>query len=136
MNSFSLEKKRGQWRAKAYQQLQKAKSASIGAIRRARAKSDTPWMNQAEYAEMEAMYLYNYVMPGCHHVDHIEPLAKGGMHHPTNLQLLTKSENLSKHDRYTRDDEQAIKEAQLAVQRQVGILFENAKWQQGIPFPR
>jgi hypothetical protein len=31
-----------------------------------------------------------------HHVDHVRPLAHGGRHHPTNLQILTATENLSK----------------------------------------
>jgi 5-methylcytosine-specific restriction endonuclease McrA len=31
-----------------------------------------------------------------HHVDHIIPLAKGGPHLPWNLQVITKTENLSK----------------------------------------
>jgi len=31
-----------------------------------------------------------------HHVDHIVPLAKGGQHHPSNLQILTAEANLKK----------------------------------------
>jgi hypothetical protein len=31
-----------------------------------------------------------------HHVDHIIPVIKGGLHHPDNLQILTRFENLSK----------------------------------------
>lgn len=31
-----------------------------------------------------------------HHVDHIMPLSKGGPHHPSNLQILTATENLKK----------------------------------------
>ena len=30
------------------------------------------------------------------HVDHIIPVSKGGNHHPSNLQILTRQENLSK----------------------------------------
>ena len=35
-----------------------------------------------------------------HHVDHIKPLAKGGRHHPSNLQILTAEENLKKSDKW------------------------------------
>lgn len=31
-----------------------------------------------------------------HHVDHIHPISKGGLHHPDNLQILTATENMSK----------------------------------------
>ncbi len=35
-----------------------------------------------------------------YHVDHVKPLAKGGLHHPDNLQLLTAEENLAKSDKW------------------------------------
>ena len=31
-----------------------------------------------------------------HHVDHINPISKGGKHHPDNLQILTATENIRK----------------------------------------
>lgn len=34
-----------------------------------------------------------------HHVDHIQPLSKGGQHVPWNLQILTAAENLKKGSR-------------------------------------
>ncbi len=35
------------------------------------------------------------------HVDHIVPLSKGGLHHPSNLQVVPASWNRSKHNRHT-----------------------------------
>ncbi|AIQ95771.1 HNH endonuclease signature motif containing protein [Prochlorococcus sp. MIT 0604] len=35
-----------------------------------------------------------------HHVDHIKPVSKGGTNHPSNLQILTAKENLSKGDKW------------------------------------
>lgn len=37
-----------------------------------------------------------------HHVDHVKPLAAGGRHHPSNLQILTAQENLQKGASYKR----------------------------------
>ena len=34
-----------------------------------------------------------------HHVDHIVPISKGGIHHPDNLQILTAEENIRKGNR-------------------------------------
>ena len=34
-----------------------------------------------------------------HHVDHIVPISKKGLHHPDNLQVLTASENMKKRDK-------------------------------------
>ena len=35
-----------------------------------------------------------------HHVDHIRPIAAGGLHHPDNLNVITASENLAKGSTY------------------------------------
>lgn len=35
-----------------------------------------------------------------HHVDHIRPLAAGGVHHPNNLQIITAAENIAKSSIY------------------------------------
>ena len=64
--------------------------------RRARKLNQTPDLNIAEKLEIEFMYLYNQIMPGDWHVDHIVALANGGLHHPANLQILSKFDNLSK----------------------------------------
>jgi len=58
--------------------------------------NQTPDLNIAEKVEIQCMYLYNQIMPGDWHVDHIVALANGGLHHPANLQILSKFDNLSK----------------------------------------
>lgn len=40
-----------------------------------------------------------------HHVDHIQPLSKGGEHLMINLQILTAEENLSKNDTFREEDQ-------------------------------
>ncbi len=45
------------------------------------------------YAKAEELTNLTGIM---HHVDHIIPLSKGGLHHQDNLQVLTKEENLKK----------------------------------------
>ncbi len=66
------------------------------AKRRATKLGQTPEMNKAELVEIESMYMYNEIMLGDWHVDHIQPLAAGGLHHPSNLQVLSKFDNLTK----------------------------------------
>ncbi len=69
---------------------------AINKKNKARKKGLTPEMNKAELVEIESMYMYNQIMPGDWHVDHIKPLAAGGLHHPSNLQVLSKFDNLTK----------------------------------------
>jgi len=95
------------WRSKqSSERLRKLRRASFlrnvencmanTAKRRARKKGLTPEMNRAELVEIEAMYMYNKIMPGDWEVDHIKALANGGLHHPSNLQVLTAHDNRSK----------------------------------------
>jgi hypothetical protein len=65
----------------------------IAARRRARIKNQTPKLNDEEKTKLQEYYLN---CPEGHEVDHIQPIAKGGLHHPDNLQILTKSENRKK----------------------------------------
>ena len=43
-----------------------------------------------------------------HHVDHIQPLSKGGEHLLLNLQILTADENLSKNNNFRASDAKEI----------------------------
>ena len=83
-------------RKKNYFKKNKESFSSRLATRRARKLNQTPDLNIAEKVEIQCMYLYNQIMPGDWHVDHIVALANGGLHHPANLQILSKFDNLSK----------------------------------------
>ncbi len=72
------------------------------ADRRARKLELTPRLTKEEKKLMEDIYKESRdltVVTGVpYEVDHIKPLVKGGLHHPDNLQILTRSENRSKGD--------------------------------------
>jgi 5-methylcytosine-specific restriction endonuclease McrA len=65
----------------------------ISARRRARIRNQTPKLSEEEKIKLQNFYLN--CPAGCE-VDHIIPLAKGGLHHPDNLQILTMTENRKK----------------------------------------
>ena len=59
-----------------------------------------------------------------HHVDHIQPLSKGGEHCMLNLQILTAEENLSKHDTFRKEDQEEL--ARRLFFQTTSSTFENA----------
>ena len=112
----------------------RAKKNAAEQAREARKLAQTPWMSRAEYAEVEAMYLYNAVMPGTWHVDHIKPLSKGGLHHPSNLQLMRGEENVRKNARWDCCDK--AKAAESAIQGKLSLLLYNAQRFTQLPLVR
>ena len=77
------------------------KSSIYLQTRKQRLLEQTPDLNQQEKAQIQKIYeerdrrnqAAGFIM---YHVDHVTPLAKGGLHHPENLQLITASENVHK----------------------------------------
>lgn len=65
----------------------------IASRRRARQKNQSPVLSEEEKKRLQEFYLN---CPKGYEVDHIIPLAKGGLHHPDNLQILSMSENRKK----------------------------------------
>ena len=65
----------------------------ISSRRRARKKNQTPELTEDDKKRLQKFYLD---CPKGYEVDHIIPIAKGGLHHPDNLQIITISENRKK----------------------------------------
>jgi hypothetical protein len=77
------------------------KSAVYLARRKGRLMSQTPPLTEEEKKAIAGLYQLRDSLnqaAGClaYHVDHLQPLARGGLHHPSNLRLMTCRNNLSK----------------------------------------
>tara|TARA_R100000458_G_C8258367_1_gene234148 strand:+ start:44 stop:1600 length:1557 start_codon:yes stop_codon:yes gene_type:complete len=68
-------------------------------FRRAMLLDLTPNMSEVEWLQINQMYDFANRSNGKFQVDHIIPLSQGGLHHPSNLQILTSGDNLLKGDR-------------------------------------
>ena len=78
--------------ALAYAKANPGRRAATQAKRRALLKAQTPsWYDHVMVTE-----IYEVASEFGYHVDHIVPLANGGLHSHENLQLLTPEENSSK----------------------------------------
>lgn len=81
--------KHGQWGTKEYICMTATK-------RRALKLNQTPELTENEKAKVEMYYKVSQQLGADWHVDHIIPLTKGGLHHPDNLQVVTKEYNMYK----------------------------------------
>jgi len=76
------------------------KHNAIRSAQRARKKKLTPTLSPEEKLLLDRFYLHATLLTKLlkipHHVDHIIPLAKGGLHHPSNLNVIPASVNLRK----------------------------------------
>ena len=72
------------------------KVAARNAKRRALKLKQSPILTEAEYQQIELIYKKREELGPNYHVDHIQPLSKGGLHHPNNFQIVTKKYNLQK----------------------------------------
>lgn len=72
--------------------------------RKARLKAQTPELTQEEERKISNLYQLRDALNAdagyvAYHVDHIVPLARGGVHHPVNLRVMPSLENIKKGDR-------------------------------------
>ena len=75
------------------------------AKRRAELKEQFSYWCQEVQQQIEDIYDN---CPADHHVDHIQPLSRGGIHHPVNLQYLPVQENLQKGNNFPLDDQSLL----------------------------
>ena len=69
------------------------------AIRRTTKLNQTPILTENEKDKIIMIYKISRYLGEGWHVDHIIPLSKGGLHHPDNIQIVTKNYNLEKHNK-------------------------------------
>ena len=99
-------------RKRGYAQANPGKVNATSAKRKAAKLQRTPnWLTREDYRAIRTLYETAAALTKAtgikHHVDHIIPLqgrTVSGFHCPTNLQILTQSENCSKHNKFTGDE--------------------------------
>lgn len=118
LENYEVSRERNsQWRQKnperykelgdSWRRTNPGKVAENVARSRARKLNQTPNLSPEEKARIKEIYedcqriSKETGIP--HDVDHIKPLAKGGLHHPDNLQILSASENRSKGAKYDQE---------------------------------
>ena len=97
--------------AQAYQQANPGKMSAKTAKRRAAKIQRTPnWLTPDDYHAIRTLYETAAALTKStgikHHVDHVIPLqgrTVSGFHCPTNLQILTATENQIKNNKFTGD---------------------------------
>lgn len=70
-------------------------------------RAQTPDLTEDQKAQIKGIYdkarALTEVTGIDHHVDHIKPVSKGGLHTPENLQILVAKENLSKSNKWQEE---------------------------------
>ena len=106
--------KQRRWRAENYEKFQdqwlrrdKASNAAKSAAYRAKKLEQTP--DDVDYDAIQAIYQRCRELSEetgiPHHVDHIHPISKGGLHHQDNLQILTAHDNWVKGSKMPEKEE-------------------------------
>lgn len=95
-----INREKHQISVKKWESRNPQKKAEASALRRARKEAAMPNLDRDQLGIIAALYdsakrvSEKTGIP--HEVDHIIPIAKGGMHHPCNLQILPRSINRKK----------------------------------------
>jgi hypothetical protein len=72
---------------------------ALNAKHRASKRNQTPELTEVEKKKVILYYRISKYLGEDWHVDHIQPISKGGLHHPDNLQVIPATENLKKNNK-------------------------------------
>jgi len=90
-------------RIREYHKTHPEKRCALEAKRRAKTEGTLCNLNKEQKKIIECLYKCRKRVSECtgieHHVDHIIPLSRGGLHTPENLQVILASINMSKSDK-------------------------------------
>lgn len=104
---------------KTWKQNHKGKNNAMGAKYRALKKSRvSEWTNHKLITYLYILCDLITTHLGPHHLDHITPISRGGVHCQSNLQIISAAMNLSKGSRVLTDQEH-----QSHQQYQVDVVF-------------
>ena len=71
---------------------------NINQKRKIAQRNQTPRLSDKEIKKVQLIYKISEELGSNWQVDHIQPISKGGLHHPDNLQIVTKEYNMEKKD--------------------------------------
>ncbi len=95
--------------SKQYQKDNLDKCAAISAKRYAVKRNQSPKLTETEKKRVYYLYKFSNILGKYFQVDHYQPINKGGLHHPDNLQILTRDLNKEKSDKWPLTEEEKIK---------------------------
>ena len=95
-NNLEKDRKRNREYSREWRKDNLEKYAANSARRRTIKLNQTPEFTESEDKQIKLIYKKSHELGSGWQVDHIYPLIKGGLHHPNNLQIVTKSYNLQK----------------------------------------
>ena len=90
-------------RQRLYRKNNMDKDAARTAKRRATKRRLTPELTQEEEQLIDLLYTWSDLLGHGFQVDHIVPLSRGGRHHPNNMHIIPRIQNLSKKDSDPKD---------------------------------
>jgi len=82
---------------------------TINAKRRVNKINQTPKLTTVEIKKIQLLYEISNILGKDFVVDHVKPVSKGGLHHPNNLQILTKNLNIEKSNKWPLTEKETLK---------------------------